>query len=96
MFFPYLAYAQQPHGWGEVASNLMEPVAILSNFVSTASLIVGISCFFAALLKYNQHRKNPLAAPIGTVILLLIIGIVLILLPFAYLITDSGIPFKLS
>lgn len=98
MFIPKLAQAEdalKPTGWGEVASNLMEPVTIVSNFVGTASFVVGVTCIFGAFLRYTQHRKNPLVAPMSTIVLLLVIGIVLIFLPFVYLLTDSGIPFSL-
>jgi hypothetical protein len=48
---------------------------------------------FGAFMRYKQHRINPLAAPMGGVIVLLILGILLICLPFTYLLTGAGIPF---
>lgn len=83
-------------GIGDIAENMMEPVSVLSNFIGSASLIVGICALFAAFLRYMQHRVNPLSAPLGSVIMLIIIGIVLLCLPFIYKLTDSGIPFTLS
>lgn len=90
--FVYAA-TTQPVGFGGVAENLLEPVVIISNFVASTSIIIGGSCLFAALIRYLQHRVNPLAHPISSVIILLIMGIVLVCLPLAYKITENGIPF---
>ncbi len=77
---------------GDVANHLMEPVSILSNFIGSMSIIIGLTCLFGAFLRYMQFRVNPLASPISTVLLLLILGIVLLLLPMVYKLTSSGIP----
>ena len=79
--------------FGSIADNITEPIEIVSGFVSVGCLIVGIACFFAALVKYFEHRKSPLAVPISTVIWLILIGFALLCLPFAYLVTGNGIPF---
>lgn len=80
-----------PTGAGAVAGNLMEPVEIVSAFVSTASIILGGSFLFASVIKYSQHRINPLAVPISTVVFLVVAGIVLVVLPLAYKLTESGV-----
>jgi hypothetical protein len=90
---PSLAGADSGEGIGAIAGQLMEPVQILSNFVGNGSIIVGVSCLFAAFMRYMQHRVNPLAFPIGSVWVLLILGVVLVCLPFTYLLTGAGIPF---
>lgn len=82
-------------GIGRIAANMLEPVNIVSDFVCTASIIIGISCLFGALLKYMQHRVNPLVSPISTIIVLLAVGIMLVSIPFAYLLTENGIPYSL-
>ncbi len=82
--------AVNPTGLGAVAGNLMEPVEIVSAFVSTSSIILGGSFLFASVIKYSQHRINPLAVPISTVVLLVVMGIILVVLPLAYKLTDSG------
>ena len=92
--FPALAIAADS-GIGTVASNLLTPVEIVSSFMSSASLALGISALFASFVKYMQHRVNPLAHPIGTVFLLLVIGIILVCLPMIYKLTESGIPFSI-
>ena len=82
-------------GIGGVAENILSPVSVASGFVSTACIIVGVACLFASVIKYFEHRKSPLYVPISTVIWLVIIGLALVALPFAYLITENGIPYTL-
>jgi hypothetical protein len=79
---------------GKVAENITEPIEVVSGFVSVGCLLVGVSCLFAAIVKYFEHRKSPLAVPMSTVVWLVIIGLVLLILPFAYMITENGIPFS--
>lgn len=82
---------------GSIAENLLEPVSILADFVNGASLIIGVCLLFASFFRYMRHRVNPLAAPISTVVVLLILGIVLLFLPLAYELTGSKIsPYSLS
>ena len=82
-------------GMGGVAQNVMVPVSVASDFVSTGCFVIGGSFLFAAIIKYIEHRRSPLMVPISTVIFLFVAGILLILLPLAYKVTDSGIPFSL-
>ncbi|MHB1948264.1 MAG: hypothetical protein ACYCQI_09150 [Gammaproteobacteria bacterium] len=96
LLIPVLAFADdQITGVGKVASNILEPVLIVSDFVCSASIIIGVSSLFGAFLKYMQHRVNPLAAPMSTVVVMLVVGIVLVALPFVYLLTENGIPYFL-
>lgn len=73
---------------GQFASQLMEPVSVLNRFFSTASLMVGIMCLFAAFFRYLQHRVNPLAQTLSSVIVLFILGLALIGLPFVHILFD--------
>lgn len=82
-------------GVGQVAQNLMEPVTLFSNALQTVCFIIGGAFLFAALIKYFEHRRNPLMTPIGTVVFLVIAGILLILIPFLSLYTDSGVQYSL-
>jgi len=67
---------------GSVAEDALEPVSVFNSFINTSAMMIG-SCFlFAAFVKYNQHRINPMAAPISTVLMLLVFGLLLLLLPF--------------
>lgn len=83
-FFPIVVLAANSTvGIGHMAEGLLEPANVLSDFMSTASLILGASFIFASFSRYMQHRKNPLAFPISTVIMLLILGVMLVCLPIA-------------
>lgn len=79
-------------GIGSVADNMLEPISILTDFVTTAALLIGAMFFFVAFVKYMQHRKNPLAVPINNVVFLVIFGILLIILPLSYKLTDATEP----
>lgn len=92
-FIPTLAASSDIVGIGRIAENILQPVNIVSDFICTASMIVGICSLFGAFLKYMQHRVNPLVAPMSTIVILLVIGIVLTCLPFVYLLTENRIPY---
>lgn len=93
---PALAFAAyKPAGIGQVATNMLEPVYLVSNFVSSASIIIGASSLFGAFLKYLQYRVNPLAAPMSTVLILFFMGLLLLVLPLVYKLTESGVPFHI-
>jgi len=94
-FISSFTFALNDLSLGEVARNITEPLEAVSGFVSVGCLIVGVACLFASLVKYFEHRKSPLAVPISTVVWILIIGLLLLIIPFAYLITDNGIPFRI-
>ncbi len=88
--------APQVAGFGQVATNILEPVTIASSFMSGISIVIGMTSLFSAFLRYMQHRVNPLAQPISTVILLVVLGVILIALPLIYKLTESGIPFSMK
>jgi Ca2+/H+ antiporter len=98
LILPVMAIAYQPYrsqGVGRVATNMMEPVTILANFIGSMSIVIGLSFLLGAVVKYSQHRMNPMAVPISTVVLLLIMGVLLVSVPFAYKLTDTGVPISL-
>jgi len=87
------AFAYNHLSFGKVAQNITEPMEVVSGFVSVGCLIVAVACLFASIVKYVEHRRNPLYVPLSNVIWLFLIGLLLLILPFAYFITESGIPF---
>ena len=82
-------------GIGGLANSMLEPVGFMSDFIYTACFLIGGSFVFASIIKYIDHRRNPLAVTISTVVFLLIAGLFLIALPFAYLIIHNGSPYTL-
>jgi hypothetical protein len=91
IYLPELAMASSA-GLGGVANNLMDPVNMFANFIGSGSIVVGIAFLLAAFVKYNQHKRNEMAAPISTVVFLFIMGLLLLAIPFAYKLTKSGVP----
>lgn len=85
----------RPIGIGAAATNFMEPVTIMANFMGSLAIIVGLSFILGSFLKYLEFRANPYGAQFGTVIFLLLLGILLMLLPLAYMYTEGGIPLSL-
>jgi RsiW-degrading membrane proteinase PrsW (M82 family) len=84
-----------PTGIGQVANNLMDPVFMGANFIGSMAICIGLSFIMASFFKYMQYRRNPMATPISTVVLLLLMGVVLMLLPLAYKLTQSGVRVQL-
>lgn len=78
---------------GTLAQNMTDPINVAAGFVSVGCLIIGAACFFAAIIKYIEYRRSPLAVPISKVVWLLIISLLLFILPFAYIVTGNSIPF---
>lgn len=93
--FPEFGWASNGTGLGGVASNVLEPVGLFSDFVSTACFAIGAAFLFASMIKYREHRVSPLMVPISTVVFLLIAGIVLVALPFLALVAEGGVRYSL-
>jgi len=89
---PVLA-AAQPTGFGGVANNMMTPVSVVSDFVNSACMLVGGCFIFASVVKFFEHKRSPMMVTMSTVVFLFIAGVVLILLPFVYILTEGGSPF---
>jgi hypothetical protein len=90
LLLPVEALARDDVGLGFVAKNLMGSVSFVSDFVVTACLVIGSAFLFASIIKYVEHRRNPLMVPISTVIFLFVAGLLLVLLPLASMLTDGG------
>ena len=93
--FTTIVFAAPPVGIGSVANNLLGPVSFLSDFLYTTCFIIGGSFIFASIVKYFDHKRNPLAVPMSTVVFLLIAGCALLVLPFANFIIHHGLPYSL-
>jgi len=66
--------------------------SVLADLLSDGSIILGVMSLFGAFVRYMQHRVNPLAVPIGSVIMLFLFGVLLVCLPFTYLLFGSQAP----
>ena len=97
---PILAFAETSHnpdelGAGKVARTMLEPLSVLSDLINTLCFVIGGSFLFASIIKYIEHKRSPLMVPISTVFYLFLIGLILVLLPFISMITESGITYSL-
>lgn len=82
---PIILFAQgQGEGLGDVADTMVEPIDIAGHLLTDATLIAGLVCLVAGFFRYMQHRINPLAHPLSTVIALLSMGTVFVLFPVIY------------
>src|SRR5262245_619604 len=93
-FFPTMVLAEKSVGLGGVASNLMDPVTVLADFVHSGSLIIGGAFLFASIVKYFEHKKSPTMVPMSTVVFLIIAGLVLLSLPLISYVTSNSIPYR--
>lgn len=79
---PVLAFAVDRNvGLGGVATTLMDPVHLASNFLHAACYIIGGAFLFASIIKYFEHRRSPMMVTMSTIVFLLIAGLVLIAIP---------------
>lgn len=92
-FFALVSRAAEKLSFGEVAANMTQPIEVVTGFVSVGCLIIGVACLFASLVKYFEHRRSPLHVPFSKVVWLIIIGLLLLILPFAYIITGNTTSF---
>ena len=81
---------------GGFANSLVQPVQVVSSFLLGGAMTIGMTCLFAAFVRYMQYRVNPLANPISVVITLFILGFLLVLLPLLYKLLDPGVGSSLS
>lgn len=84
LLIPGFVLADNSTDMGALAENLMEPAAMLSEFISNGAIVIGITFLFASVIKYFRYRENPMAVPISDVVFLFIFGVLLICLPVAY------------
>lgn len=85
----------RPSGVGGVAQNMMDPVTLFSDFVYTGCLVIGGSFIFASIVKYTEHRRNPLHVTMSTVVFLFVSGVLLLLLPFLSYLDSSALVYTL-
>lgn len=90
---PVMGYAAS--GLGGVATNLMDPVSVMADFIHSGCILIGGAFLFATIIKYIEHRRSPTMVPISTVWFLLIAGLVLISLPLISYVTENGVPYPL-
>lgn len=82
--------AEKYSGIGVVAHSLLSPIGVVSTFINTTCIIFGTAFTFAAILRYVEHRRNPLVVTLSTVFFYLVAGLVLLALPFVTYLYQLG------
>lgn len=72
---------------GDASRWLMGPVNGLGKVFGYMCLIGGIGMILGAFLQYRAHRENPSQVRLSTPVFLLIVGIILIILPYVGLLS---------
>lgn len=67
---------------GDMANWAMGPVNGLGKIFGYICLIGGIGMILGSFLQYRAHRENPSQIRLSTPIFLMVVGLVLIVLPF--------------
>lgn len=80
-------------GIGEMSEGLTAIVGAAGEALSYILLAAGIGFLFGALIKYVKHRENPTQVRLSEVFWMLLLGLVLIALPFLQYVVgyDPGI-----
>ncbi len=81
LFLPGLVFAEVQSGMGGVANNLMTPTTLATDFIHAGCYVLGTAFIFASIVKYIEHKRSPTMVTLGTVVFLLIGGLLLIAIP---------------
>lgn len=73
-----------------IVGNLMGPMQGLAHMLNLASVICGTGFLLAAVLHYKKHRDNPQEVPLSRPVTYLILGLVLVLLPYFTMISQAA------
>jgi len=66
----------------EVANNLIFTASIVTNILHAAALMIGIGFIIYAFVTFNVHRMNPKMMPLDRPVIYLVLGLVLLTIPF--------------
>ncbi len=85
---PFNLFAQG--SLGDAAENLMGPTSIVMKIVDIACYIIGLVFVMMSIAQYRNHRQNPKLVPLGTPITLVILGIILVMIPYMTKQAETG------
>lgn len=72
---------------GGVAANMATPIGFVEKVFNGMSVVLGVYMLMSAAVRYKKYRENPQESPISFVIVWVILGIILIVLPFLHHLT---------
>jgi type III secretory pathway component EscU len=67
---------------GGIASNISEPVSLITQLLRAISIICGVGLMMGGIIKYLEYRRNPIAIRLSTVFFMFFFGIALIIVGF--------------
>jgi hypothetical protein len=67
---------------GQAADGLFGPVSVVTMLMELACYIIGTSFCIGAIMQYRIHRQNPKLTPLMTPVIMLVVGVLLILMPY--------------
>jgi hypothetical protein len=78
------------NGLGAVMGNLIEPAQGLGRMMNAVCYVIGLGFLLVGLLQYKYHRENPQQVKISTPIVLVLLGVIMIALPFIAMMSESA------
>ncbi|MBP9721565.1 MAG: hypothetical protein KBD64_00230 [Gammaproteobacteria bacterium] len=94
VFVSQLAYAQNFDNdhiidIGQASRNITMALDSVGQLVLSAVVVTGVGFLFAAIAKWQQHRKNPQQVTVSQVLVMVVMALVLIGLPLVIVYGDS-------
>lgn len=67
---------------GDLANGIREPIAAFSGAFNLICYVLGSAFLVGTLIRYVEYRRNPVQVRLSQVFFLLILGLLLIVLPY--------------
>ena len=75
----------------DISETLMTPTIVITKMLIFACYVVGAALIVASVAQYRNHLQTPKLVPLTTPVMLLVLGIGLLLLPYAStLVKETG------
>ena len=89
--FAYNGGGTTTTGLGTIAHQMVEgPMTIIMGFMDDACYVAGAVLLLVGFTKFLRYRQNPQETPLSTPIVYAILGIGVILLPWAYYLVQAA------
>lgn len=79
----------QANSLSDVANNLFGTVLNIREIIRVICMITGGAMVLSSFFRYRIHRRNPIEAPISSVILLLVAGVCVFGLAYIPILVDA-------
>ncbi|MBS0287775.1 MAG: hypothetical protein JSR17_10800 [Proteobacteria bacterium] len=75
---------------GDAADNLMTPTSIVVKVVDIFCYLIGLGFVMMSIAQFKIHRQSPKLVPLGTPLILAILGIIALLIPYTTKLAETG------